>query len=64
MEKRKYTYNDGVAMFGRIIEPKFSAATYATSPAKAQSNILHQFKKAHGYTNSTNLTLTGKVSAL
>lgn len=62
MEKKLYTYNDGVAMFGRIVEPNFSAETYAVSPERARSNILYQFKKANGYTTSANLTLTGKVS--
>ena len=56
-----YSYNGPVLEFGRIVTNNWQAQTYATSEAKARSNLAYQFKKVNGKVASTKITLPGKI---
>lgn len=56
-----YSYDGPVLEFDRIVANHWRAQTYATSEAKARSNLVYQFKKANGKVPRTKITLPGKI---
>ena len=56
-----YSYDGPVLEFDRIITNHWHAETYATSEAKARSNLTYQFKKVNGKVPRTKITLPGKI---
>lgn len=56
-----YSYSGPVLEFDRIVTNCWSAQTYATSEAKARSNLAYQFKKEHGKVPRTKITIPGKL---
>lgn len=56
-----YSYNGPVLEFDRIVTNNWQAQTYATSEAKARSNLAYQFKKTNGKVARTKITLPGKI---
>lgn len=56
-----YTYNGPVEMYGKPIDHRFSASTYAPSKKKAMDNLIYRYKKEHGYANRVVITLPGKL---
>lgn len=56
-----YSYTGPVLEFDRCIANNWSAATYAPSEKKARSNLAYRFKKEHGKTAATKITLPGKI---
>lgn len=56
-----YSYNGPVLEFDRVITNNWQAQTYATSEAKARSNLAYQFKKVNGKVARTKITLPGKI---
>lgn len=56
-----YSYNGPVLEFDKIVTNNWNAQTYATSEAKARSNLAYQFKKINGKVPRTKITLPGKL---
>lgn len=56
-----YSYNGPVLEFDKIVSNHWQAQTYATSEAKARSNLAYQFKKINGKVPKTKITLPGKL---
>lgn len=56
-----YSYNGPVLEFDRIVTDRWEAQTYATSEAKARSNLAYQFKRETGRVPRTKITLPGKI---
>jgi hypothetical protein len=56
-----YSYNGPVLEFDKIVTNHWNAQTYATSEAKARSNLAYQFKKINGKVPRTKITLPGKL---
>ena len=56
-----YSYNGPVLEFDRIVANHWKAQTYATSEAKARTNLAFQFKKITGRVPRTKITLPGKI---
>lgn len=48
--------------YGREIARRVSMTTYATSEAKAKSNIAHQFKQQNNMVPGVKITLCGKLT--
>lgn len=57
-----YSYNGPVMEFDRCIADRWKGQTYATSEAKARSNLAFQFKRDNGRVPRTNITLPGKIT--
>lgn len=57
----KYIYDGPVMKFNTCIQNHWSAETYASSPAKAKSNLAFRFKKENGFANTAKITLPGKL---
>lgn len=55
-----FRYEGPVVIFDRVVQEKFVAETWASSLAKAKSNIAYQWKKKYGRTAGSNITLPGK----
>lgn len=58
-----YTYRGPVLAFDKVIANNWEGQTYATSEAKARSNLVYQFKMKTGRLPRTNITLPGKIVA-
>ena len=56
-----YSYNGPVLEFDRCIANRWQGQTYATSEAKARSNLVFQFKRETGRLPRTKITLPGKI---
>jgi hypothetical protein len=56
-----YSYDGPVLEFDRIIVNHWHAQTYASSEAKARTNLAYQFKKNTGRVPRTKITLPGKI---
>lgn len=56
-----YSYDGPVLEFDRIVANHWQAQTYASSEAKARTNLAHQFKKNTGRVPRTKITLPGKI---
>jgi hypothetical protein len=56
-----YSYNGPVLEFDKIVSNNWQAQTYATSEAKARSNLAFQFKTKYGKERRTKITLPGKI---
>jgi hypothetical protein len=56
-----YSYDGPVLEFDKVISNHWQAQTYATSEAKARSNLAYQFKKINGKVPKTKITLPGKL---
>lgn len=56
-----YSYSGPVLEFDRIVANNWKAQTYATSEAKARSNLAYRFKKDNGKVPRTKITLPGKI---
>lgn len=57
----RYTYDGPVTEFGKCINPRWKAATYANSVSKAKSNLTYQFKMQYGKTSNTKIDIPGKI---
>lgn len=58
---RKYFYDGPVMEFDKCIAEHWSGETIAVSETKARTNLAYQFKKQHGKTARTRITLPGKI---
>lgn len=57
----KYIYNGPVMKFDTCIQNRWSAETYATSVAKARSNLAYRYKKENGFAQTCKITLPGEL---
>lgn len=60
-QKKQYSYNGPVLEFGRCVADHYKASTYATSEAKARSNIAYRYKQETGKIARTQIKLPGKL---
>lgn len=49
----KYIYNGPVTLYGKCVDSHWYGITYATTKAKALSNLTYQFKTQIGATRNT-----------
>lgn len=56
-----YSYSGPVLEFDKIVANNWSAQTYASSEAKARSNLAYRFKIENGKVPRTKITLPGKI---
>lgn len=56
-----YSYNGPVCEFNKIVSNCWKGQTYATSEAKARSNLAYKFKKETGRVPRSKITLPGKI---
>lgn len=56
-EKRKYIYEGTVLVFGTCVATNWHGETYATTPSKAKSNLIYQYKKQNGYSATAKVDL-------
>lgn len=56
-----YSYNGPVCEVNRIVASSWKGQTYATSEAKARTNLAYQFKKDTGRVPRSKITLPGKI---
>lgn len=57
----KYIYEGPVMSFNGNITNKWTGSTVAPSESKAKSNLIYQYKKAHGLLPSAKINLPGKL---
>ena len=57
----QYIYEGPVYIFDTMITPLWHGQTYATSEAKARSNLAYQYKRINGYASNAKIRLPGKV---
>lgn len=57
----RYSYTGPVEVFGTLVDQRWHGETTAATPARAKSNLAYQWKKAHGKTANSRVTLPGKV---
>lgn len=56
-----YQYEGPVMQFENCIKQKWKASTYASSQAKAKSNLAYRYKKENGLVPNAKITLPGKL---
>ena len=59
-----YRYNGPVKIFDQVVQEDWVGDTYAVSEAKARSNLIYRWKKAHNKTADSKVTLPGKITLL
>ena len=57
----KYSYDGPVMEFDRLIANRWHGETMAVSEEKARSNLAYQYKKSHGRSATSKITLPGKI---
>ncbi len=57
----RYSYNGPVKEFDRIISLGWSGETFAKSEKKARNNLAFQYKRSHGRSASSKISLPGKL---
>lgn len=58
---QEYRYDGPVMYFEDCVQHRWKASTYATSEAKAKSNLTYRYKKENGLMPNTKITLPGKL---
>lgn len=61
---KQFVYKGPVLEFDKIIANNWEASTLAVSEKKARCNLAYQFKKNHGRTPNTKITLPGKIEVI
>ena len=59
MPYKHYEYCGPVLKFGKCIDAKWEAATFAASKKKALSNLAYRYKQDHNMIPSTGISLPG-----
>ena len=60
----QYRYCGPVKEFNNIINSKWEAVTHAFSEKKARTNLEFRYKREHGKTADSNITLPGDIIKL
>lgn len=58
----KYSYAGPVMSFENVMSSNWQASTYAVSEQKARNNLAYRYRKEHGMSVETRLTLPGKIT--
>lgn len=58
----KYSYEGPVKSFDDVIHRCWSASTYAVSEKRARTNLAYRYRKEHGMSAETRITLPGKIT--
>ena len=58
---KQYVYKGPVLVFDKCVTNHWEASTYAVSPSKARSNLMHRFKNDHNKATNTKVSLPGKL---
>ena len=61
--KQVYEYSGPVIVDGQRVTWKWTARTWAVSPQKARSNLIHRFKEQNNLCYRNNVVLDGDVIA-
>ena len=61
MDTHLYTYEGPVRSFDDIRANRWKGETYAVSEGKARVNLIYQYKREHGLSMNTKITLPGKI---
>lgn len=62
MVKKTYHYQGPVMMFDNCVMSSWSAETWATSAAKAKSNLIYRYKQDNNLAPNAKITLPGKIT--
>lgn len=57
-----YSYDGPVMEFDRIVANQWKGSTIAPTEKKAKSNLSYQYKREHGKTPASKISLPGKLS--
>lgn len=57
----QYSYDGVVKEFDTIISNRWRWSTYAASEKKARSNLIYCYKREHGKSPDSKITLPGKL---
>lgn len=57
----QYSYDGVVKEFDTIILNRWRGSTYAVSEKKARSNLIYRYKREHGKSSDSKVTLPGKL---
>lgn len=57
----RYQYEGPVMFFDNCIQHNWKATTTAISELKAKSNLAYRYKKEHGLTPNSRITLPGRI---
>ena len=60
--KQKYIYSGPVYSFGELISSCWEAETWATGPAKAESNLKYRYRIEHNLACNTRIELGERPS--
>ena len=60
----RYRYSGPVKEFDNIVNSKWEASTEAPSEKKARSNLVYRYKREHGRSANSKITLPGKIIML
>lgn len=60
----QYRYCGPVKEFDTIVNNKWEATTHAFSERKARNNLIYRYKREHGKSADTKITLPGKLIML
>lgn len=58
---QEYIYDGPVKEFGKVINYRWRASTFAVSEQKARCNLAYRYKKEHNRVSNANITLPGKL---
>lgn len=61
MDTHLYTYEGPVRSFDDIRANRWKGETHAVSEGKARVNLIYQYKREHGLSMNTKITLPGKI---
>lgn len=57
----KYSYDGVVKELDTIISNRWRGSTYAASEKKARSNLIYRYKREHGKSPDSKITLPGNL---
>ena len=60
-DKHLYSYFGPVTSFGKVIQNKWIASTYAVSSEQAKNNLRYRFKQENGKVVGSKIELPGKI---
>ena len=60
----KYIYKGPVMSFGRCVSNCWEGATIAESESRARTNLAYQYKKQHGLSAGTKISVTGPLTVV
>lgn len=62
--KQKYIFDGAIMSFDKVIEPGWSASTFATSLKQARNFLTYRYKKEHNLSPRASIKLSGRLEAV